>query len=85
MALRRADDARCAGPAPSRGLPHAARSCRDLFVQIERRLADERPVAARGILLAQALLRDVASPLYSEETEHLLAPTLRRIQGALEP
>ena len=55
------------------------------FVALERRLADERPVAARGVLLAQALLRDAASPLYSEETEHLLAPTLRRMLGALEP
>ena len=62
-----------------------ARACRDLFEQVEQRLADERPVAARGILLAQALLRDAASPLYSEETEHLLGPALRRILGALEP
>ena len=31
------------------------------------------------------LLRDAASPLYSEETEHLLGPALRRILGALEP
>jgi hypothetical protein len=63
----------------------AARACRDQFVQVEQRLAEERPVAARGMLLAQALLRDAASPLYSEETEHLLGPTLRRILGALEP
>jgi hypothetical protein len=63
----------------------AARACRELFLEVERRLADERPVAARGVLLAQALLRDAASPLYSEETEHLLAPTLRRVLGALEP
>jgi hypothetical protein len=63
----------------------AARACRELFLELEGRLAHERPVAARGALLAQALLRDAASPLYSEETEHLLAPTLRRILGALEP
>jgi hypothetical protein len=63
----------------------AARACRDLFVELELRLAAEQPVAARGMLLAQALLRDAASPLYSEETEHLLGPTLRRILGALEP
>jgi hypothetical protein len=63
----------------------AARACRELFLELEGRLAHERPVAARGVLLARALLRDAASPLYSEETEHLLAPTLRRILGALEP
>jgi hypothetical protein len=63
----------------------AARVCRELFLELEGRLAHERPVAARGALLARALLRDAASPLYSEETEHLLAPTLRRILGALEP
>jgi hypothetical protein len=63
----------------------AARGALDLFEQVESRLADERPVAARGVLLAQVLLRDAASPLYSEETEHQLRSSLRRILGALEP
>ena len=81
--LRMLDPGRLPSASPLRR--SAARSCRDLFVQVEHRLADERPVAARGVLLAQALLRDAASPLYSEETEHLLGPALRRILGALEP
>ena len=81
--LRMLDPGRLPSASPLRR--SAARSFRDLFVQVEHRLGDERPVAARGILLAQALLRDAASPLYSEETEHLLGPALRRILGALEP
>ena len=63
----------------------AARASLDLLEKLEQRLAGESPVAARGVLLAQALLRDASSPLYSEETEHLLGPALRRILGALEP
>jgi hypothetical protein len=63
----------------------AARASLDLLERLERRLAGQSPVAARGILLAQALLRDASSPLYSEETEHQLRASLRRILGALEP
>jgi hypothetical protein len=62
-----------------------ARSCRELLEQIELRLGDERPVCARGIILARVLLRDPASPLYSEGPEQNLARVLRRILGALEP
>jgi hypothetical protein len=63
----------------------AARSSRDLFVALATRLGDEQPVAARGILLTQALLHDPASPLYADEADALLAPALRRVSGALEP
>jgi hypothetical protein len=63
----------------------AARGSRDLFVTLATRLGDERPVAARGILLVQSLLRDPASPLYADDADTLLAPALRRVTGALEP
>ena len=63
----------------------AARRNKDLFVALAARLGDERPVAARGILLAQSLLRDATSPLYADDAESFLAPTLRRVTGALEP
>jgi hypothetical protein len=49
------------------------------------RLADERPVSARGILLAQTLLRDAASPLYTDDPELSIARMVRRVLGALEP
>ena len=42
------------------------------------RLGDERPVSARGVLLARGLLRDPASPLYSDDAERLLARRNRR-------
>jgi hypothetical protein len=63
----------------------AARSSRDLFVTLAARLGDEKPVAARGILLAQSLMRDPASPLYADDADVLLGPALRRVTGALEP
>jgi hypothetical protein len=63
----------------------AARGSMDLFVALGARLGDEKPVAARGVLLAQGLLRDPASPLYSDDADTLLAPALRRVTGALEP
>ena len=55
----------------------------DLLEALAGRLGDERPVAARGILLTQRLLRDPASPLYSEGL--LLPKELGRVLGALEP
>ncbi len=63
----------------------AARRSTELFAGLAARLGDERPVAARGILLAQSLLRDPASPLYTDEADSYLAPALRRVTGALEP
>ena len=62
-----------------------ARAARPLLEQLQARLADERPVAARGIILTQILLQDPASPLYSKGPEQNLARTLRRVLGALEP
>jgi hypothetical protein len=63
----------------------AARRNRDLLEALSARLADEKPVAARGILLAQSLLHDPASPLYADDADGYLAPALRRVTGALEP
>ena len=60
-----------------------ARSCRPLFDALTERLLDEHPVAARGILLTQTLLRDSSSPLYSGGRS--LGHALRRALGALEP
>jgi len=64
--------------------PEARGAC-PLLQQLHARLADERPIAARGIILTQILLQDAASPLYSEGPEQNLARTLRRVLGALEP
>jgi len=63
----------------------AARRSQDLFAALAERLGDEQPVAARGMLLVQGLLRDPTSPLYADDAERLLAPALRRVTGALEP
>jgi hypothetical protein len=81
--LRSLDPARLPSASPLKR--PAARGSRELFEALAARLADEKPVAARGILLAQALLRDAASPLYADDADTLLAPALRRITGALEP
>jgi hypothetical protein len=81
--LRSLDPARLPSASPLKR--PAARGCTDLFVALATRLGDERPVAARGILLAQGLLRDAASPLYADDADTLLAPALRRVTGALEP
>jgi hypothetical protein len=64
----------------------AARGSNDLFEALATRLGDEQqPVAARGMLLAQSLLHDATSPLFSDDADTLLAPALRRVTGALEP
>jgi hypothetical protein len=63
----------------------AARRHEDLLRAIARRVGDDRPVSARGLLLARQLVRDPASPLYAEDAEALLARMLSRILGALEP
>jgi hypothetical protein len=61
------------------------RSNRDLLLRLQARLADEQPVSARGVLLAQTLLRDAASPLYTDDPELSIARMVRRVLGALEP
>jgi hypothetical protein len=63
----------------------AARGCTDLFAALAGRLADDQPVAARGMLLAESLLHEATSPLFADDAGTLLAPALRRVTGALEP
>jgi len=89
--LRKEIDRTLAMVAPGR-LPSASplrrpevRANADLFARLAARLDDEQPVSARGVLLAQTLLRDPASPLYSESGGRDLARMLRRVIGALEP
>ncbi len=81
--LRSLDPARLPSASPLKR--PAARGSKDLFEALATRLGDERPVAARGILLAQSLLHDATSPLFSDDADTLLAPALRRVTGALEP
>ena len=63
----------------------AVRGSDDLLQELSARLGDQRPISARGVLLARTFLRDPESPLYSDATALLLPRTLRRILGALEP
>jgi hypothetical protein len=81
--LRALDPARLPSALPLRR-PEARRS-RELLERLQARLAGEQPVAARGILLAQTLLRDPASPLYSDDPDQSIARMTRRVLGALEP
>ena len=80
---------RCLDPArlPSSSPLHrpAARACVELLETLARRLADGRPVSARGILLVRSLLCDAASPLYDEVAGRTLDGSLRHVLGALEP
>lgn len=62
----------------------AARRCEDLLQLLSARLADDRGVTARGVLLTRQLLRDPGSPLFSDEAEHLLPRALKRVLGSLE-
>ena len=79
---------RCSTGAPLPGASPlrrpAARRCEDLLQLLSARLAGDRPVTARGVLLARQLLRDPGSPLFSDESEHLLRRALKRVLGALE-
>ncbi|MES1247234.1 MAG: hypothetical protein ABUS54_06140 [Actinomycetota bacterium] len=52
---------------------------------IAGRVGGSRPISPRGVLLTLALLRDGASPLYSDQAELLLPRALARVLGALEP
>jgi hypothetical protein len=81
--LRALDPARLPSASPLRR--PEARAARPLLEQLHARLASEQPVAARGILLAQTLLQDASSPLYSDGPEQNLSRVLRRVLGALEP
>ena len=61
----------------------AVRRSSALFRRLAERLADDRPVSARGILFVDQLLRDPASPLYGTHPE-LLPRALSRVIGALD-
>jgi hypothetical protein len=81
--LRSLDPARLPSASPLKR--PAARRHSDLFTALAARLGDEQPVAARGMLLVQSLLRDPTSPLYADDADSYLGPALRRVTGALEP
>ncbi|MDX6486444.1 MAG: hypothetical protein QOF43_1597 [Gaiellaceae bacterium] len=81
--IHRLDPARLPSASPLRR--PTARGSIDLLTQLAERLGDERPVTARGMLMARGLLRDPASPLYSDSAELLLPRALDRALGALEP
>jgi hypothetical protein len=81
--LRMLDPGRLPSAAPLRR--PEARANEHLLRRIAARLGDEQPVSARGVLLARMVLRDPASPLFSESTARELARALRRVLGALEP
>jgi hypothetical protein len=63
----------------------AARRNVELFDLLIERLDDERPVRARGMLVARQLLRDASSPLYSDRADELLPRALTRVLAELEP
>jgi hypothetical protein len=81
--LKQLDPARLPSSSPLRRV--AARRHEDALRAVAARVGDERPVSARGLLLARDLLRSPSSPLYAEDAEVQLARTLSRILGALEP
>jgi hypothetical protein len=61
------------------------RACRSQLLELASRLCDlERPVMPRGVLLAERLLADTASPLFAHAGSRLLALELRRTRQALE-
>lgn len=81
--LRALDPGRLPSASPLRRV--SARANASLLLRLDERLADERPVAARGVLLAERLLRSPDSPLYHEDGAAQLPRALSRILGALEP
>lgn len=81
--IRSLDGSRLPSASPLRR--PAARRHVDLLRALAARVGDERPVTARGLLLARSLLRDPSSTLYAEDAEALLARSLTRVLGALEP
>jgi hypothetical protein len=81
--LRALSDARLPSASPLNR--PAARRNLELFQLLADRLDDGRPVRARGMLVAQQLLRDASSPLYSDRADMLLPRALTRILAELEP
>jgi hypothetical protein len=62
----------------------AARRSESLLRRLAATLEGDRPVTARGVLLARELLRNPGSPLFSDESEHRLPYAIKRVLGALE-
>lgn len=83
LTLRRLDRGRLPSASPLRRA--AARRHEELLNALAVRVGSGPPVAARGVLLAEQLLREPSSPLYDEEAEPSLARALTRVLGALEP
>jgi hypothetical protein len=63
----------------------AARRSQDLLGLLAERLDDSRPIAPRGILLAERLLRSPGSPLYDDRGGRTLPRAIERVLQALEP
>jgi hypothetical protein len=81
--LRSVDAGRLPSAAPVQRI--AVRRERTLFVAVRERVAGQRAIAARGVLLLRGVLHDPASPLYTSETQQFLGLAVRRALGALEP
>ena len=63
----------------------AARGSQDLLRLLAERLDDARPIAPRGILLAERLLRCPGRPLYDDRGGRPLPRALERVLPALGP
>jgi hypothetical protein len=62
----------------------AVRPFRQELEALAARLDGPDPVTARGMLLAQQLVSNPASPLYDRDAAERLGPTLRRVMSTLE-
>jgi hypothetical protein len=82
QALRRMDPARLPSASPLRRGP--VRRNQELLRRLEKRMLDDRPVTARGVLLLRRLLHEPGSPLYDE---HAGDPSraIARVLVELEP
>ena len=63
----------------------AGRRSADLLRLLAERLDDSRPIAPRGILLAERLLRRPDSPLYDDRGGRMLPRAIERVLQGLEP
>lgn len=63
----------------------AARRSGDLLRSLAERLDDSRPISARGILLAERLLRGPGSPLYDDRGARMLSRAIESVLEGLEP
>jgi hypothetical protein len=81
--LRQLDPARLPSASPLRR--STVRPQEKTLRRLAERMADERPVTARGVLLLQRLLREPGSPLYDEGSGRELARALATVAAELEP